>query len=87
MNAEQSRMINETLEVMEIGLVARTGLSLQEIREVTRGQQRARAGLTRSDALTIRDRHKSGLWTQAQLANIYDVHPSTVSRIVNLLMH
>lgn len=83
MTSEQ--LIHEAIDTMEQGLKARTGMTLAAIREITRGQQKARAGLTRADAEAIRSLKNEG-YVQSDLAYKFDVNPSTISRIVNGLL-
>lgn len=78
-------LVNEAIDTMEQGLRAKTGMSLATIRGITRNQQKARAGLTREDAETIRTMKNDG-FAQSELAVMYDVNPSTISRIVNGLL-
>ena len=77
------QLVSEAFDALEQGLMRTTGMTLGQIREISRGQQRARAGLTMEEINTIRQLADGNVWSQADLADIYGVHPSTVSRIVN----
>lgn len=43
--------------------------------------------LTPADVRRLRTEHKAGLLSQRELADIYEVHPATVSRIVRGVYH
>jgi len=48
-----------------------------------KGEDNPNARLTEEDVKKIRQMHKTGKYTQAELAEEYDVYPSTISRIIS----
>jgi hypothetical protein len=51
--------------------------------KMSEGEKNGRAKLTEEDVIEIREKYASGKYSQVNLAYIYGVHQSHISRIVN----
>ena len=79
--------IQRAFEAMERGVAAQTGKSVKQVRQIVRGNAGGgKVGLTFEDAAYIRAAVAAGQNSQAEMARMYSVNGSTISRIVNGLL-
>lgn len=76
-----------SLESMTLGEIEEYVESLEEqVRSLTRKTDN-RKKLDQRDAERIRELYTKGNWSQADLADAFDVNPATISRIVRRIYY